>query len=308
LAEISLPSLGEDMAIIQSRYTNLKMVQKILNDMDSDQVSNITDTVESQQVFSILEDVYFQLMNNREWADNERLVRPWTTAPAQTPNVLKFDIDIKEITRIDIDTQNYQRDPQNSCYSYESPDSLGTPRWKTVDYLSPDEFLTLTNGRDLNNSRFVPVTLPAEHLVDRDTGNEFTTGDTSVTIDTEADIKYWTSFDNRRVVFDAARDFRPMGRCNTKALVKAHVYFDNDQDAIQDVPANFFPLWLEKAKAACSYKLRQVTDNVSEQEWRRQSSFLSRKQRPVARGIKRKSYGRRAKGTYHRNPTFEANK
>ena len=50
------------------KYTLLAIVQEILSDMDSDEVNSIDDTVESQQVASIVRSAYMAIMSNRNWA------------------------------------------------------------------------------------------------------------------------------------------------------------------------------------------------------------------------------------------------
>ena len=49
------------------KYTLLEIVQEILSDMDSDEVNSIDDTVESQQVASIVRSAYMAIMSNRNW-------------------------------------------------------------------------------------------------------------------------------------------------------------------------------------------------------------------------------------------------
>ena len=56
------------------KYTLLEIVQEILSDMDSDEVNSIDDTVESQQVASIVRSAYMALMSNRNWAHLRKLV------------------------------------------------------------------------------------------------------------------------------------------------------------------------------------------------------------------------------------------
>ena len=43
------------------RNTLLQMVQSILSDMDSEAVNSISDTVEAEQVASVIQDTFFEL-------------------------------------------------------------------------------------------------------------------------------------------------------------------------------------------------------------------------------------------------------
>ena len=44
------------------RNTLLEMVQSILSDMDSENVNSISDSVEAQQVASVIEDTFFNII------------------------------------------------------------------------------------------------------------------------------------------------------------------------------------------------------------------------------------------------------
>ena len=45
------------------KSTLLQVVQSILSDMDSEDVNTISDTIEAQQVASVVEDTYFNIMS-----------------------------------------------------------------------------------------------------------------------------------------------------------------------------------------------------------------------------------------------------
>ena len=48
------------------KRTLLSMVQSILSDMDSEDVNAISDSIEAQQVASVIEDTYFNLVSARD--------------------------------------------------------------------------------------------------------------------------------------------------------------------------------------------------------------------------------------------------
>ena len=56
------------------RTTLLKIVQSILNDMDSEAVNSISDTVEAQQIGSIVEDTYYNMISAREIPEHNKLM------------------------------------------------------------------------------------------------------------------------------------------------------------------------------------------------------------------------------------------
>ena len=52
----------------------LQIVQSILSDMDSEDVNTISDTVEAQQVASVVEDTYFNIIAARDIPEHNKLI------------------------------------------------------------------------------------------------------------------------------------------------------------------------------------------------------------------------------------------
>jgi len=49
------------------KLTVLDMVQDVLSDMDSDEVSSIDDTVEAMQVAQIIKTAFYEVINDGDW-------------------------------------------------------------------------------------------------------------------------------------------------------------------------------------------------------------------------------------------------
>ena len=56
------------------KSTLLQVVQSILSDMDSEDVNAIADTVEAQQVASVVEDTYFNIIAARSIPEHNKLI------------------------------------------------------------------------------------------------------------------------------------------------------------------------------------------------------------------------------------------
>ena len=56
------------------KSTLLQIVQSILSDMDSEDVNSSTDTVEAQQVASVVEDTYFNIIAARDIPEHNKLI------------------------------------------------------------------------------------------------------------------------------------------------------------------------------------------------------------------------------------------
>ena len=107
-----------------AKLTLLDMVQDIMNDMDSDEVNDITDTVESAQVAQIVKTTYFKIVTAR---DDWPFLRTLTTLTGlgDTSNPTKMQI----------------------------PDGMNKVYWvrynkKPVSYMEPADFKDMIDGRE----------------------------------------------------------------------------------------------------------------------------------------------------------------
>ena len=67
------------------RTTLLSMVQSILSDMDSEDVNSISDTVEAQQIASVIQDTYFNLISAREIPEHKQMLQLTSLSDSQKP-------------------------------------------------------------------------------------------------------------------------------------------------------------------------------------------------------------------------------
>ena len=55
------------------KKTLLELVQSILSDMDSEPVNSISDSIEAEQIASVIEDTYFNFISAREIPEHRQL-------------------------------------------------------------------------------------------------------------------------------------------------------------------------------------------------------------------------------------------
>ena len=257
------------------KYTLLELVQSILNDMDGDQVNSIFDTVESEQVATIVKDTYYALLSNRNWPHTARLITLIPSADPGLPTHVRLPDNVKELISL-----NYNKHRFGETRRMYQP----------VKYICPDDFLRRSNGR--NNLNF-----NADIVIDP--------SGVDLIIPNNTAPSYFTSFNDTDLVFDsydaAVDDTIQASKIQARAYVMpAWEHLDTH---IPDLPAEAFMALLEEAKSRAMFKLKQMQDIKAEQESARQQSWLSRKAYKVAGGIKYPSYGRRGAGCY-RDPTF----
>jgi hypothetical protein len=258
------------------KRTLLEIVQNILNDLDSDEVNSISDTTESQQVAEIVKQAYFDIISNRNWAHLSGLFQFPSAIDTERPTHINMPENIKEVEFIKYDKRK------------EATDSMLI---RDIDYVLPHEFLTRTYSRNSNNSNIKTV----------DNGDG-----TVLLIQSDKAPEFWTSFDDKALVFDSYNSKIESTIQNTKLSIKAFVHpvWNSTDDFVPDLPAEAFSNLVAEAKSNAFLTLKQVANDKAEMTAQRQSRWLSRKDWSAHGGVNYASYGRRGRGKYT-DPTFK---
>lgn len=250
-----------------AKMTLLELVQDIANDIDADFVNSINDTTESQQIAQIVKSTFFALMHRRNWRTNRQLLKLTASGDDALPTHMYLPEQLSELSFLNYNCQR---------------ETTGRRVYQEVKYLLPDAFIRRQNAFNDTQDNITVVTDP--------TGVE-------LMIRNDIPPSFWTSFDDKAIVFDAwdnaiedtlqSHKVQAMG-----TLTPAWVHTDN---AIPDIPEEDFTLLLEESKSRASIKIRQVADQKAEQEAQRQDRWLSRKQWRAHGGIKYPNFGRRVR-------------
>lgn len=259
------------------RRTLLDMVQEILSDMDSDEVESIDDTVESEQVVTILKATYYSLMSNRDWPHLQQSIQMDSFGDQAKPTHISLPEEAREVRFI-----NYDKATVDDTRK----------KYRPVKYLTPDHFLHKTNQE--NDS------LPEVDVV-------VDTGGIELFIRNDRAPEFYTSFDDKNIVFDAYDKEVDTTLQASKIQSQAYVMptWDSVDTFVPDLPDDAFTLLVEEAKSRAMFRLKQMVDNKAEQESARQNAWLARKARRINGGIRYPNYGRKSKGsTVHRDATF----
>lgn len=257
------------------KMTLLDIVQDILNDLDSDEVNSIDDTVESQQVAQIVKSTYFALMSNRNWPHLKKGISLEASGNAAFPTHMKLDEKVKELIQI-----NYNKA------------KIGDERrvYEPVKWLESDDFLRITNRRDNTQAHIDIIT---------------DTSGIELLIRNDCAPSYYTTFDDTHVVFDSYDKLVDDTLQESKVQAQAYVTptWSTDDYFIPYLPDEAFTLLLEEAKSRAFIKLKQQQDPKAEQEAGRQNRWLARKSWRVSGGVRYPNYGRNS-GKVYRDPTF----
>lgn len=257
--------------------TLIEIVSEILSDTSSDWVSSINDTEESEQVAQIVKSTFNAMMVNRNWPHTQQVLSLTPFADNDRPTHTRIETPFKELISIYYNKQRNGETRRN---------------YQIIRFKAPDEFLRYIYAR--NNSN------PDTDIVIDPSGVEL------LILNNKAP-EYYTSFDDKTIVFDSYDSEVDSTLQASKFTVRGYVIpsFELRDDFVPDLPIEAFPALIEEAKSKVFIRLKQMQDPKSEQEARRQNSWLSRKARRINKqNIYPENYGRKARSGRYRDPTF----
>lgn len=247
------------------KMTLLEMVQDILNDMDSDEVNSINDTIEAQQVAQILKTSFFELISNRNWSHLRKLIQLEASNDVTRPNYLKTPSNVQELEQI---KYNKAKDDDTRLL------------FQDVTYKYPDEFLREVQAR---NTDLDYVTVVTDY------------SGIPIPVVTNQPPMYWTSFDDQYVVFDSYDSSVDDTLKSSKSQAYAYVQptWEHNDTFVPNLPTDAFALLLEESKSNAFLTLKQMPNQKAEQRASRQNRWLSRKDWTNKGGIRLPNYGRK---------------
>lgn len=225
--------------------TILDVVQKILNDIDSDLVNSISDTVEASQAAEIVRDTYYEMFDNRTWPYSGRFIQMTGLGDTSHPTHILIPDDVVEWEFIKYDIRT---------------DIAGRQQYQDILFREPKDFIELTNIRNSLDSSTQVVT-------------DF--GGAKLLIRNDHRPSWWTTFDDRYIVFDSFDN--NIDSTIQQSKIQAYGYkrpvitlTDTFEFTSDILPQRFYSLLIAESKSAASLKLRQMADTKEEQKARRQ--------------------------------------
>ena len=242
---------------MSGRMTVLEMVQNILGAMESDEVNSIGDTVDALLTAEELRTTYYELFASRVIPSNERLRTLEALSNPDYPNYLKIPESVQSVDNI----------------KYQDEDG----RYQDVRYLCPEDFLNRTTKYELNEPYLVV--------------NDITNPAIGLNIRIDKTPQFWTTFDNRHLIFDGYNAEVDTTLQESKSLCHAMELpnFELTDDFVPDIDTVLFPLLLAEAKKACFINQKGVSNANEERRARRQ---LVRTQNDLWRADQRRPYNR----------------
>jgi hypothetical protein len=247
--------------------TLLEMTQNILNEMDSDEVNSINDTVESQQVANIIKTCYNEMISNRDWPHLRKLVQLDSLADLEKPNYLKIPKGMKELIFF---KYNVRRQDETRTVLAD------------VTYKQPDDFLRYISNRNSDLSTVDEI-------------RDFS-GSMLMIVNNTAP-RYWTSFDDTHIVTDSYNKEvdDTLQSSKTQCLAYIEPKWVHTDSAIPNLPDEAFAALEEEAKSTAFVVLKQMANQKAEQKASRQNRWLARKAWRAHGGVQYEDYGRKGR-------------
>ena len=243
------------------KRTLLEMVQSILNDMDSEAVNSISDSVEAQQIASVIEDVYYNIVAARNIPEHQQLLKMTSLSSSVRPTHFQYPTNTREIVSLayNIDTQ-------------------GKINYQEMYFVEPMDFLSR-----------MPYNLSTGVLVVPDVNSNI-----SLTIFNDRMPTYYTSFDDLHVVLNAYdSSFESiLQEAKTRAYGTVYPTFTIADSFVPDLDDTMMPYLLAEAKSTCFSLFKSGSDPKIEQAARRLKSFVQNDMYRTKRPNVRNHYGR----------------
>ena len=248
-----------------AKMTLLEMTQNILSDMDSDEVNSISDTQESLQVATIIKTTYYNIIDGKDFPFLYELFQLVPSGTTSRPTHMKMPEDIIDLKWIKYNNKKLT-DTKNKL--------------EKVEYKTPEDFLDITDVRSSNATNVTAIVDPS---------------DVTVNIYTDRGPKYFTSFDDENLVFDAYDSAKEstLQNSNTQVYGKRSVTFTLNDTFIPDLPVQMFSYLLNEAKSTCFLTLKQMANQKAEAQSVSQKRRMSQEAWRLQNGISYGHYGRK---------------
>ncbi len=227
-----------------AKMTLLELVQDVLNDMDSDEVNSISDTVEATQIANVCRSVYYDVITTVDLPEHTELMTVTGLSNSTRPNFM----DANNITEI-------------KELRYNVSETAGQIEYSLINYLPPDEFIQRIVKRDTSSSEIILVTDPTSGI--------------SLPIDNSRMPSYYTSFDDRYLCFDSYKSSVDSTLQTSKTMVlgiKLPAFTMTDA-SVPDMDDTIFPYYLAEVKSRALSLLKGGPDPKVEQFARKHRYF-----------------------------------
>ena len=239
------------------KKTLLELVQSILSDMDSEPVNSISDSIEAEQIASVIEDTYFNFISARDIPEHRQLIKITSLSDSTKPTHFKYVG--KEIYWL----------------RYKIDEATGT-NYREVKFIEPGDFVT--RNVDTSNTLIVPDVQAGTDLIIRN----------------DRMPSFYTSFDDEHIVMDSYKSSVETTLQNSKTQAYGVVYptFTISDTFTPDLDDTLFPYLLAESKSVAFSLFKSGSDPKVEQAARRLKSYVQNDMFRTKKENVRNKYGR----------------
>jgi hypothetical protein len=222
--------------------TLLDYTQTIMDDMGSDSVNSISDSLESQRVANIVKRTFFDLAVEMDLPTAEELFVLTALADTTMPTHMRIPDNVYSLGWIKYDQKTGPADTRI--------------RYGEIWYLEPEEFFMRISTRNSDDSNQQVVEDPTN---------------INLIIQTDQNPTYWTSFDGENVVFDSFDNTVSTTIEASKVVCHGRVgkSWTHENTHIPDIPEHLEPTLLAIAEERAFAFVKQQENSVSKDNARR---------------------------------------
>ena len=239
------------------KTTLLQIVQSILSDMDSEDVNSINDTIEAQQVASVVEDTYYNIIAARDLPEHNKLMTLTAMSDSNKPTHFKYPSDTKHIERVEYNIG-----------------TVAKKDFREVEYIDPVVFLDRMDETGL--------------LVETYDGN------LDIFVRVDQPPRFYTSFDDEYIIMDSYDSDveATLQSSKIRAFGSTYPSFSQVDSFEPDIDNTLMPYLLAEAKSTCFSLFKGGSDPKVEQAARRLKSYVQNDQHKSRKANIRNNYGR----------------
>lgn len=225
------------------RYTLLDLVQRILESMESDEVSSIGETPESLSVANIVKECYFDIIGFNSPDDTVGIFKLDASTDDTKPCLMYLPTTVSKL----------------SWLKYNRSDDLTKPDWQEVSFVSNEEFIHFQTGIDQADSTY-------QSMIVTINGKDFT-----FQIQNERFPQYYTIFDEYNIIFNAFDNTveDTLTEERTMGFGDLIPEFRMENDFVPDLDPRQFQLLLQESKSTAFVELKQAPNPKAEAKARR---------------------------------------
>ena len=247
--------------------TLLYTVQRVLENLDLDDVNSINDTPDSILIAREAEDTIYDLISRNEWPQRQDLIQVESVSDPLNPSALRLSDDTLNITSIRYDV---------------TETGASDKTLKELTRLDPEDFLNKIYNRKSSETNVVTVDYNGADLF----------------IYNDKAPEYYTVFDNQTIILDSFDSSVESTVNGSKTVVRGSKIPSFVMDDLYVIPfdINTYPLFLAELTAACSLSLNGTNDSENERRRNRGMSRLRRSANRTATTSFKNNFGREGTG------------